>query len=105
MGVKRKSEEEEVQGEILTGGSEEVAENGYGTSRSVGSACSGDGPNRKIKIEDGSSSREEGVNFALPFSWKRLALKWKKSTPPQPLRLGQKEFGMATGAQNIKKHG
>ena len=41
-----------MQGEIL----EEVAENGYGTSKSVESACSGE--------------------------WKHLALKWKKSYLP-----------------------
>ena len=54
---------------------QEIAENGYGASESVRSACSGDGPQRKIYIEEanGGSSREEGDDLAVLASWKHLA--------------------------------
>ena len=45
-------------------GGQEVVANGDGTSKSVGSACSGD-----------------GWLFRSLFSWKRLALEWKKISP------------------------
>ena len=54
-----------MQGEILAhqresslpkvhheGWGQEVAENGYGTSKDVESACGGDGSHRKINIEE-----------------------------------------------------
>ena len=62
-------------------GGQEVAANGDGTSKSVESACSGNGSLRKIKIKEADgNSGQEGVDFAL-FFWKRLALEWKKSSP------------------------
>ena len=64
-------------------GGQEVATSGYGTSKNVGCACSGDGPYRKIKIEEANgSSGQEGVDLAFPFLGQLLALKWKKSSLP-----------------------
>ena len=75
LGVKRRSEKEEVQGEILAyqeeqglpkdlheGGSKKVATSGCGASKNVESTCSRDSPHRKIQIEeaDCSSSSSQG---------------------------------------------
>ena len=75
-------------------GGQEVAENGCGASESVVSARSGDGPCRQIKIEkaNGSSSGKKSDDLAVCFHGS-MSLKWKKSSLPKPLRLGQKEFG------------
>ena len=55
-------------------------------------------PARKIKIEeaDGSSSGQKEYNIA-PYSWKPLALKWKKS------QLSTMATQTANGTQNKKK--
>ena len=53
--------------ELHEGGGQEVVTSGYGASDDVGSACSGFGPYRKIKIEeaDGSSSGQKEYNLAV----------------------------------------
>ena len=118
VGSERKSEEEEVPGEILDhqqeqglpkepheGGGQEVVTSGRGASEDVESACSGDGPSRKIYIEetDGSSSGQKENDIVVPFSWRPLASKWRRNFPLWPLNTGQKEPGWEDGIMNKKE--
>ena len=98
VGGKRKSEEEEVQDDILDhqeeqglpkelheGGGQEVATSGYGASKNVESACSRDGSHGKAKFEeaDGSSRGQKGHDLA----GRKISLLW----PPS---MGQKGCGL-----------
>ena len=70
------------------------------------SSCSGDVSHGKGKIEktDGSSrgKKEQNLSVLVHGSF-FLAWKWKKSCPPWPLSLGQKEFGLAKVGANKKE--
>ena len=73
----------------------------------LGSPCSGDGSHGEVKIEetDGSSSRQKEYDLIVLVHRRHTAWKWKKSFPPWPLSIGQKEFGLEHGGTNKKKRG
>ena len=76
-----------------------------GPARTWGVHAVGVAPTERLKLKRQMAAA--GGKRGQPrshISWKRLALKWKMSSLPLPLRLGQKELGLANGAQNKKKH-
>ena len=100
LGSQRKSEEEEVQGEILAyqqeqglpkelheGESQETYTSGNGASKDVESSCSGNGSHRKSKLEeaDGSSSGQKEYDILQKIQKKKVKsrkrLKWKWMMP------------------------
>ena len=88
-------------------GVKKLSTSGHGTSKNLGSSCSGDSSNGKILIEetDGSSSGRKRVRPLCPCSWKHVALKWRRNFLPWPLSTGQKESGRENGIMSKEKLG
>ena len=62
---------------------------------------------RGVKIEetDGSCCGQKRARPPFPCSWRHMAWKWRKSSPPWLLSFGQKEFGLENGVMSKKKLG
>ena len=78
-----------------TGGRQEVATCRHDVSKDVESACSRDGSHRKVQIEetDGCCCGQK----------EQRLLKLRRSFPPWPLSIGEKECGLEHGGTNKKE--
>ena len=92
-------EEQALPEELHEGAGKEVVMSGYGASKNVRSACSGDVSYGKISIEkaDGSSGGEKRARLRCLGSWKLLVLKRRRSSLLWPPSLGQKGCGLENG--------
>ena len=116
---RRKSEEEEVQGEILAHKQElniskELHDIGVEKLLRAGMMPQGPGSHAvgmvrterlKLRRQMAAAAAGKKSTTSLSYSWKYLALKLRRKFPPWPLSTGQKEFGLEKSITNRRKLG